>query len=124
MFLFMLCVSEWCNSSSQKKNAQMRDQSLAGRCITLSLKMAVDGSRTEEATLLGSELTGDGSVEPPCRDETAVAVEPFHPRQSPESVVDCGGAPSKALTAGKKQRVNISTRYLTQMLPLLTVQHG
>lgn len=132
MFLFMLCVSEWRNSSSQKKNAQMRDQSLAGRCITLSLKMAVDGSRTEEATLLGSELTGDGSVEPPCRDfegvpvrdETAVAVEPFHPRQSPESVVDCGGAPSKALTAGKKQRVNISTRYLTQILPLLTVQHG
>lgn len=120
----------------------MRGRSLAGALrlsmrgkscsITPTLKMAVDGSRTEEASLLGSELTGVGPAEAPgrafeevpVRDESAVGVEPFHPGQSPESAEGRGGAPSKTLTAGTKQRVNISTCYLNQILPLPTQQHG
>lgn len=119
----------------------MRVRSLAGAVrlsmrgkscsITPTLKMAVDGSRTEEVTFLGSALHGDGPAESPSRafeevpvrDETAVGAEPFHPRQSPESVEGHGGAPSKTLTAGKKQRVNISTRYLNQTLSILTVHN-
>lgn len=126
-------------SPSQKKNAPMRVRSLAGAVrlsmrgkscsITPTLKMAVDGSRTEE--VLGSALHEDGPAESPSRafeevpvrDETAVGVEPFHPRQSPESVEGHGGAPSKTLTAGKKQRVNISTHSLNQILFILTVDN-
>lgn len=94
--------------------------------------MAVDGSRTEEVTCLGSESHGDGPAdspgrafeEAPFRDETAVGVEPFHPRQGPESVEAHGGASSETLTAGKKQRVNISTHYLNQIASILTVHNG
>lgn len=137
----MLCLSKGCNSSSQKKNAQMRVRSLAGAVtlsmrgkscsITPTLKMAVDGSQTEEVTFLGSELHGDGPESPsrafekvPVGDATAVGVEPFHPRQSPESVEGHGGAPCKTLTAGKKRRVTISTRHLNQILSKLPVHNG
>lgn len=138
----MLCLSKWRNSSSQKKkNAQMRVRSLAGAVrlsmrgkscsITPTLKMAADGSGAEELTFLGSELHGDGPAESPSgafkevpvRDETAVGVEPFHPRQSPESVEGHGGAPSKTLTTAKKRRVNISTHYLNQIHNGWTIQN-
>lgn len=77
--------------------------------------MAVDGSRTEEAAFLGSEVHEEGPAESPsgALEEVPVreGVEPFHARQSPESVEGHSGAASKTLTALQKRRVNISTRY-------------
>lgn len=105
---------ECLNSSSfLKKNAQMRVKSLAGAVklsmrgkscnIRPTLKMAVDVSRNQAVCFLGSELHEDSPVEP----ESAVGVEPLHPRASPESAEGPGRAPGKTLTPEKKQKVNI-----------------
>lgn len=101
------------SSSFQKKNAQMRVKSLAGAVklsmrgkscnIRPTLKMAVDVSRTQAVCFLASELHEDSPVEP----ESAVGVEPLHPRPNPESAEGPGKAPGKTLTPEKKQRVNI-----------------
>lgn len=113
----------------------MRVRSLAGAVklsmrgkscgVRPTLKMAVDGSRTEAAGSLGSELHGDRPVESPSgafqeepvRDETVVGVDPLHPRGSPESAGGPGGAPGRTSTAVKKQRVNISSHDLIEILP-------
>lgn len=88
----------------------MRVRSLAGAVklpmrgkscnIRSTLKMAADVSKTQAARFLGSELHEDGPVQP----ESAVGVEPLHPRASPEPVE---GAPGKTLAPAKKQRVKI-----------------
>ncbi|XP_056892908.1 microtubule-associated tumor suppressor 1 homolog A-like isoform X1 [Takifugu flavidus] len=68
--------------------------------IRPTLKMAVDVSRTQAVCFLASELHEDSPVEP----ESAVGVEPLHPRPNPESAEGPGRAPGKTLTPEKKQR--------------------